>query len=232
MLKLFDFKDVSVLFLLYHGKMQSLPKVTISRDIREGWNQLNEKMFKFGKQWMGMAGAAEDWPAGMELKVNIHRRAGTDGQEDTAFKTEQILTADTGSVTIMGRTYQVAVNKDSDRIYWFEIRELENKPGAGAKEWVYYVTEDTIPSGYKDAITIMNRSSGTAGGYVSDLTNNEIHNEGYVINYPIDGVELPSAGGYGTGIFTILGMILAAGAGLVLLAGQTGSVTNTSKLRR
>ncbi len=193
---------------------------------------MNEKMFKFGKQWMGMAGAAEDWPAGMELKVNIHRRAGTDGQEDTAFKTEQILTADTGSVTIMGRTYQVAVNKDSDRIYWFEIRELENKPGAGAKEWVYYVTEDTIPSGYKDAITIMNRSSGTAGGYVSDLTNNEIHNEGYVINYPIDGVELPSAGGYGTGIFTILGMILAAGAGLVLLAGQTGSVTNTSKLRR
>jgi LPXTG-motif cell wall-anchored protein len=80
------------------------------------------------------------------------------------------------------------------------------------KELHYYVIETQV-NGYKapSYATSEGNSLVFTGSDVPKATNGQ-----QIINTPVEGYELPSTGGPGTRLFTILGSILILGAGVLV----------------
>ena len=87
------------------------------------------------------------------------------------------------------------------------------KIGNDIGEYTYYATEPTAVANYKDA-TYSNPSSTNPNVWIT--SEEYAISGGKIINRPVEAYELPSQGGPGTRLFTILGSILILGAGVLM----------------
>ena len=172
--------------------------------------------FDFNKIWLSNnagSGVAQDWAPGTVITITLYRNATYSAGQETKYIQEE--TVGTYSIPVGGISdSNISVTKDANNWYVIKFEGLEKfvaeKPADAESEveWIYYVNEPTEVAGYtisyggEDGIAVESQS------YAKDGES--------VINSMIT-VVLPSAGGPGTRIFTILGSLLAVLAGTLLL---------------
>ena len=195
-------------------------------------SQLEDKTtFEFNKIWLDSTGnvASSDTykPWQTDITVTIGRRTGT--TEDSNFvlkytiaESDGIYTAtlDTtaskipeGEGTLTDLTLTGSV---SDNVFNFKLPDESLKKYNDEEiEWVYYVVEEKLddyaPPAYGTSAT---EESSTTYSIINGASDAE--DGGVIVNQTFGGYELPSTGGPGTRLFTILGSILILGAGVLL----------------
>lgn len=164
---------------------------------------------------------------GIDLTKTGDKSADADGLDGAEFT----LAATNGemiSILVNGKT--VAVNGNSKG--GFKTTTVENKKGKlvfkGLKAGTYTLTETKSPSGYslaKNPITIVitaNADGSFASATVNETVVTDDVKDGIV---PVglqnkSGFSLPATGGMGTYLFTIGGLVIMAGAALLLIASK------------
>ena len=181
--------------------------------------------FEFNKIWLPMtanlysftASDQQTWPTGAEITVEITR------SNDSNFKLTYKLN---GTATefeptaIAGTTLtkdQLKLIKTGNKDYNFKLEsavlDAVYVEGTEEKAYVYTVKETSSPTDY--AAKHYGKKESDAWKYKQDMVNGANNGE-VIINQETGGYELPSTGGPGTQIFTILGSILILGAGVLL----------------
>ena len=164
--------------------------------------------FEVTKIWKNTTDENVDWVKDLELI--LHKKA--NGTEQTFTYSVKRVTVDgvstiTATSTDTGApAASVSGNKDDGYTIYFTGLE---------SGYEYYATENRVAEyqdpeyAYKDSNNEIRRKTGDSAGYAAD--------EEYIINRPEDSYELPSTGGPGTRLFTILGSVLILAAGVLLL---------------
>ena len=178
----------------------------------------SKKELEFGKKWIDIGQQEIDWDRDIEVTVN---RTKTDGNKDDSFSLVYQITknavknATGGTVEFAAKNatdttpkLKLTITTEGDKKkYTFKIENLAYSSETDGK-YTYYV-EETNPqlTGYlAPSYTNTSAPTGTTVAY----------DGGTIINKQEGGYVLPSTGGPGTRLFTILGSILIAGAGLLL----------------
>ena len=114
--------------------------------------------------------------------------------------------------TLNGVEYACEVSvDDAGRYYTFTIKDLPYRDASDKNQYRYYVTEETVDGFWDPLYGFMDND-----GELHTITNRSKAEDGqYIINNQA-GVALPSTGGPGTRLFTILGSILVMIAGVML----------------
>lgn len=165
---------------------------------------------------------------GIDLTKNGDKSADADGLDGAEFT---LAAANGEMISILVNGKKVAVNGESKG--GFQTTTVENKKGKlvfkGLKAGTYTLTETKSPSGYslaKNPITIV--ITAKEDGSLADATvdgisvKNNMTEDGVV---PVglqnkSGFNLPATGGMGTYLFTIGGLVIMAGAALLLIASK------------
>ena len=185
-------------------------------------NRKNETGFRFSKKWL-IDGAEQAWKSTDTIVVHVQRYISTDSgvpQLDNSFRLNYtirssdvvngtVVAPSAGSIPEGGPSLIVSVTapaEDGVPAYGFSLEGLTAQSTDG-KEYTYVVTEDSV-SGYNNPIYK------SAEGQTS---NNGAYNGGIIENISEASIELPHTGGSGTTLIYILGFILTAGAGVLLL---------------
>ena len=157
------------------------------------------KDFEFTKVWKRADGAGNDeWVK--NITVTLHRKAGT--VLDTAFEREFTFGTETDGTTDDGITW-VRTGNAADG-YTFTFSNLTAADSEGVV-YIYTVTENELAdynTSYagSDQQILVNAEEATAGGCI--------------VNTPVIAVALPETGGPGTHLYTVLGLMLIAFAGI------------------
>ena len=174
--------------------------------------------FEFSKQWIDISQNEIDWD--QNIKVTVSRNKGnTEGGQDGNFSLVYEITKDAVENAVSG-TAEFSTGTDADpklkltittegdkKKYNFKIEGLAYSSETDGK-YTYYVKETNSQlEGYL-APSYWNTGAPTGGMAAYD--------DGIIINKQEGGYELPSTGGPGTRLFTILGSILILGAGVLL----------------
>ena len=172
---------------------------------QEGYNITNTetKDFEFTKIWRDISQQDVEWPEGKQITVTFN--ASVEGKEK-ALEDQRL----TFSPSTCPEGWTKEISADGNKTT-FKISGLAAKDADG-KELTYYVTETQV-DGYKAPSYATSEGNGLVftGSDVPKATNGQ-----QIINTPVEGYELPSTGGPGTRLFTILGSILILGAGVLL----------------
>ena len=172
--------------------------------------------FEFSKQWIDIGQQEIEWD--QDIQVTVSRNKG-DGTKDAAFSLVYNI-AKTSVNGATGGTAEFSTGTETDpklkltittesgtKKYSFKIENLAYSSETDGK-YTYYVEETNSQlTGYL-APSYTNTSAPTGATAAYD--------GGTIINKQEGGYELPSTGGPGTRLFTILGSILIAGAGVLL----------------
>ena len=166
-----------------------------------------DKSFEFSKIWKTVYDQIEEWPSGKTISVTLYSK--TEDGPETAVDTFDLTAA--GGTGALG-SYSFTGEKNDDNTYTFKITGLP-ATDENQNEITYYVRETTVAD-YKDPEYGFKGSDGviqtkTDGDYAGDKE--------YIINRPEKAYELPSAGGPGTKLFTLLGCMLLLGTGMILI---------------
>lgn len=165
---------------------------------------------------------------GIDLTKKGDKSADADGLDGAEFT---LAAANGEMISILVNGKKVAVNGESKG--GFQTTTVDNKKGKlvfkGLKAGTYTLTETKSPSGYslaKNPITIVitaNEDGSLADATVDKISvKNKITEDGVV---PVglqnkSGFSLPATGGMGTYLFTIGGLVIMAGAALLLIASR------------
>ena len=172
---------------------------------------------EFGKQWIDIAQQEIEWD--QDIQVTVSRNKGDD-TKDTSFSLVYNI-AKTSVYGATGGTAEFFTGTETDpklkltittesgtKKYSFKIENLAYSSETDGK-YTYYVEETNSQLAGYLAPSYTNTSAPTGATAAYD--------GGTIINKQEGGYELPSTGGPGTRLFTILGSILIAGAGLLLV---------------
>ena len=189
--------------------------------------------FNFNKIWLGPTGNVatpayyQDWQD--DITVTIKRKAGASGAEDNNFvlkytisKSEDTFTAtmDTSASKlpeVEGTLNTLTLTGSStSNVFNFNLPgESLRKYNDDGTEWVYYVVEEKLddyaPPAYGTSTTVESTTTYSITNGAQDAKDG-----GVIVNQTFGGYELPSTGGPGTRLFTILGSILILGAGVLM----------------
>ena len=174
--------------------------------------------FEFYKKWLDMLSKESDWDQDIEVTVERNKENGT---KDAGFSlvyslpkaaitdgAEFLSASDSTNGTTNDPKLKAHVTTENGiKKYRFTLEGLAYYGDSDGK-YTYFVKE-TNPQleGYL-APTYANTSAPTGAEAAFE--------DGTIINRHEGAIELPSTGGRGTRLFTILGMMLIAGAGLLL----------------
>ena len=170
--------------------------------------------FEFSKIWKDIGNQATAWPTGATITVTMN--AFTDSATQTAVLQDQTLTF---SPTNVPQGWTVSQHENMTT---FKVEGLTKYSNDG-KELTYYVVEAQV-DGYKAP------SYATSEGNSLVFTGSDVPkaiNGQQIINTPEEGYELPSTGGPGTLLYSMLGMMLIALAGtayMILLRRRRASL--------
>ena len=171
---------------------------------------------EFGKQWINISQQEIEWD--QDIQVTVSRNKG-DGTKDAAFSLAYNI-AKTSVNGATGGTAEFSTGTETDpklkltittesgtKKYSFKIENLAYSRETDGK-YTYYVEETNSQlTGYL-APSYTNTSAPTGATAAYD--------GGTIINKQEGGYVLPSTGGPGTRLFTVLGSILILGAGVLL----------------
>ena len=162
--------------------------------------------FEFSKIWNDIGSNPTTWPEGATITVTMN--AYTETSQKAVDDVQVTLSAE-GSAAGVTPAWTATLNAD-ETVTTFKVEGLSKYQDG--KELHYYVTETQV-NGYKapSYATTEGNSIVFTGSDVPKATDGQ-----QIINTPVGGYELPSTGGTGTRLFTILGSILILGAGLLL----------------
>ena len=202
--------EMTVTYEYTYREDGTIEKVKIT-NTAEGRIEPDTKELSFTKKWMDITGTAViTWPSGTAITVTIkqdeHEYAKYTIRSTDLVQGRQI--AADGDTT--GSKVKLAVTTCETSGYVFTLTGLpygDDEPG-----YTYYVSENTV-DGY-----LPPKYFGSDGDQVMGAS--QIGTGGTIRNDQI-GYELPSTGGPGTHLFTFLGAILIAGAGLLLMRRQS-----------
>ena len=165
---------------------------------------------------------------GIDLTKNGDKSADADGLDGAEFT---LAAANGEMISILVNGKKVAVNGESKG--GFQTTTVENKKGKlvfkGLKAGIYTLTETKSPSGYslaKNPITIVitaNEDGSLADATVDGNSVKDNMTEAGVVPVGLQnksGFSLPATGGMGTYLFTIGGLVIMAGAALLLIASR------------
>jgi LPXTG-motif cell wall-anchored protein len=188
---------------------------------------INEQLtdFTFYKVWHDVESHKVPWGDVESLTVTVGRKL-SGGDEDSSFSyTYTVLrnaftesgtdiTASDSSAEAPKLKAILVPAKEEGGVpqYKFYMENLE-KANASGTDYIYLVRETQVP-GYLEP------------NYGNSQENGFAVNNGEIINKPYNSVELPYTGGPGTGIFTFLGILLIATAGVLLLRRKRNEVRN------
>ena len=162
--------------------------------------------FGFSKIWKNIGNQSTTWPTGATITVTMN--AYTDTSQKAIDDVQVTLSAD-GSASGVTPAWTATTSAEGT-VTNFKVEGLQKyKDG---KELHYYVIETQV-DGYK-APSYATSEGNSLVFTVSDVP--KATNGQQIINTPEGGYELPSTGGPGTRLFTILGSILILGAGVLL----------------
>ena len=167
--------------------------------------------FEFTKEWHNISDQVDStW--GGDITVTVQRRI-ENGNAETVGK-YTIHKGDSEFTITKDASTSDAPNLENKSEFTFRITDLPKNGTIGSKTgaYTYFVTEDTV-TGYRPA-TYSNPSTSSTDDRIP--SNDEAYNGGKIINTPESSYELPSTGGPGTRLFSILGSILILGAGVLL----------------
>ena len=181
--------------------------------------------FAFSKAWLGMNANVnsiqstdlEVWDSAKAISVVV-KRIDPDNPADNFTLTYDIGSGDgpfqpkENTLSVEEKTtYQLVKNTDGN-ITTFNMGKVLEGTNSNGKPYTYYV-EETMASGgtYVTYYGILSEGTVTYRPDYSHAGDGDI-----IINLESCGYELPSTGGPGTRLFTILGSILILGAGVLL----------------
>ena len=165
--------------------------------------------FEVTKIWKDQSDNNEAWVK--DIEITLHQKNGSSEttfvytvKEETSVAGEKTYIAT--STTTGAPTAVVTGNETAGyTIKWSKL----------PIGFEYSATEKRV-DGYKDPIYAIKVIGGGFNNTDNGVELKEAANGGYIINKPEDAVTLPSTGGPGTRLFTILGSILILGAGVLL----------------
>ena len=187
-----------------------------------------ETEFAFTKVWQDSVGKGTNWQE--PITVTLHQTKGdvavgtdTPTGKTATFTVNPYGTTEQGeplprTFTFDGKTYEWKMEVSHEGSYYtFRIEHLPYKDG-DEKIFSYYVTEEAL-GGYITSYAFKaNETDPDLTIKVSienpEKTNRALNGQ-YIINKQ-PGAALPNTGGPGTRLFTILGLTLALGAGVLL----------------
>ena len=170
----------------------------------------DEKEFTFSKVWKDSAYQTTAWPDDRTITVKLYSTV--QGKTDRTLVATLKLNKK-GCVSTDPANFTVVVSSETaDNVTTFTLSKLKRFNNADELlPLSYSVEEETLP-GYQ------------APGYTSSDVTSQVKldvtcaTDGmWIINAPEASYELPSTGGPGTRLFTIIGSILILGAGALLL---------------
>ena len=183
--------------------------------------------FEFTKEWQNQSSdRAEDWPQGKAIEIEVFRTA--NGETDNTFLLAYTITSsnynqvegigpDDGSKSPEGTS--PVLKYVANTKYKFKVDSLLKK--AEDVEYQYFVKETNTIDGYQSAKYYQLSDEGQLIEMATGSANGDHTNDGgKIVNKENTGVTLPLTGGPGTHLFTILGSILVAGAGILLFKGR------------
>ena len=177
---------------------------TIEGETKELINSYEPKTtdFEFSKIWNDIGSQPTTWPTGATITVTMN--AYTDTSQKAIDDVQVTLSAD-GSAAGVTPAWTATTSAEGT-VTTFKVEGLPKyKDGI---ELHYYLIETQV-TGYKEPSYADKDGNGLIN--VGKATNGQ-----QIINTPEGGYELPSTGGSGTRLFTILGTILILGAGVLL----------------
>jgi len=164
---------------------------------------------------------------GIDLTKNGDKSADADGLDGAEFT---LAAANGEMISILVNGKKVAVNGESKG--GFQTTTVDNKKGKlvfkGLKAGTYTLTETKSPSGYslaKNPITIVITANADGSFASATVNENTVTNDVKDGIVPVglqnkSGFSLPATGGMGTYLFTIGGLVIMAGAALLLIASR------------
>ena len=186
--------------------------------------------FTFYKKWNDLGSRTVEWGDVASITVTIGRKAENVVDADFSYTYEVAKIAFTEEGTevaekngkedapVMKAILVPAVAPETVPQYKFFMENLPKLNDSGV-QYVYYAVEEKV-SGYKDPL--YGDSNGTVIVNAANASDG-----GCIVNKPDDSVELPSTGGPGTLIYSMLGMMLIAFAGtayMILLRRRRASL--------
>jgi len=163
--------------------------------------------FEFSKIWKNIGNQSTTWPTGATITVTMNAYTDT---SQKAIDDVQVTLSAGGSAPGVTPAWTATTSAEGT-VTTFKVEGLPKyKDG---KELTYYVTETPV-DGYKVPYYATSEGNGLVftGSDVPKATDGQ-----QIINTPEGGYELPSTGGPGTKLFTILGSVLILAAGVLLL---------------
>ena len=162
--------------------------------------------FEFSKIWKDIGNQPVAWPTGATITVTMNAYTET---SQKAIDDVQVTLSAEGSAAGVTPVWTATTNADGT-VTAFKVEGLPKYQDG--KELHYYVIEAQV-SGYKTPSYATSDGNGLifTGSDVPKATDGQ-----QIINTPEGGYELPSTGGPGTRLFTILGSILVMIAGVLL----------------
>ncbi len=181
-------------------------------------NTRNTTEFEFGKQWIDIDQQEIEWDRDIQVTVSRNK---ADGNKDDSFSLAYSITksevenaagspveftAD-GADETTPKLKLTITTEDGKKKYNFKIEKLAYSSETDG-QYTYYAEETNLQLAGYLAPSYWNTSAPTGCTAAYD--------KGIIINKQEGGYELPSTGGPGTRIFTILGSILILVAGALL----------------
>ena len=181
-------------------------------------NNMDTTTFEFGKQWIDIGQQEIEWDKDIRVTVSRNKAAGTKDDSfslvydivKNAFENAAGGTVEFDAINATATTPKLKLTITTEggkKKYNFKIEDLVASSESDG-EYTYFVKETNQQlEGYLEP-SYWNTGAPTGG--------TAAYNHGIIINKQEGGYELPSTGGPGTRLFTILGCILILGAGVLL----------------
>ena len=182
-----------------HADITGAPVFEVSQD---GNNVTNKETteFEFSKVWKNSVDAEISWPDDTEIVITLYKYTGNnpDQNSDQAVETHAF-----SRTSVLPDKWERDISSENTTVFRRKELDVVNSNGEKLK---YYVIETRV-TGWKEPLY-----KGTDGIDIPRGSDGAI-----IVNKSEDSYELPHTGGPGTAIFTFLGTILIATAGMLLL---------------
>ena len=183
------------------------------------------KDFDFTKEWHDSSdNTVDSWPENTPIKVKVYKYLASNTSKKEEIGTYEITKTDSEfTISKSPDTAPVLINEENS--FAFKLSNLDGYGTVDGESGIldYYAVEYEKVSGYKDPTYANKGENGTT--YTPGGDN--ALNHGKIINRPEDSYELPSTGGPGTLLYSMLGMMLIALSGtayMILLRRRRASL--------